>query len=248
MPETYWGALMGGAALHSTANDLLKYIAAQLNLTKSALTPAIEKTHAIYFNAHMDTDTGLDTDMGLAWMITHEPDGTQIIQHAGLTDGFVANVCFDSKRRRGVVVLCNAMDFDIFRLGKLLLTNDWSSGRKIDLPSKGPLPKPRVATRLNAKLLDAVAGEYEFKPSEAFPKGATMRIRSEAETLIGEASGQNMPQGAFDIFAESEMNFFLKINGAQLMFKKDGSGKVTGTVYRSYRGKFPDCEGRRIAE
>lgn len=64
VPETYWGALAPGAGLHSTANDLLKYLAAQLSLTKSPLTPAIEKSHAVYFRAGMDTDLAEDTDIG----------------------------------------------------------------------------------------------------------------------------------------------------------------------------------------
>ncbi|MGZ5528632.1 MAG: serine hydrolase domain-containing protein [Limisphaerales bacterium] len=248
VPETYWGALMPGAALHSTANDLLNYLAAQLGLRKSSLTRAIEKSHEIYFKAGMDTDLGVDTDIGLAWMITREPDGTQIIQHAGLTDGFVANVCFDIKHRKGVVVLCNSIDFDVFKLSKLLLTNDWNSAAKINLVTKTPPPKLRVAVRLDEKSLRAAVGEYEFSPSAAFPKGGMMKIRCETNTLIGDAIGENTLQGAFDIFAESETNLFLKINGAQLMLQKNDSGKVMGIVYRSYRGRFPDCDGRRVSD
>jgi hypothetical protein len=85
----------------------------------------MEKTHAVQFQAHMDTDLGLDTDMGLAWEITSELDGTRIIQHGGLTDGFVSEVCLDKSRRRGVVVLCNSQDFEICKLGRPLLGSEW---------------------------------------------------------------------------------------------------------------------------
>ncbi len=251
VPETYWGALMAGAALRSTANDLLKYIAAQIGMTKSRLTPAIEKTHVSYFNAHMDTETGLETDMGLAWMIAHQSNGKRIVQHGGLTDGFIADVCFDLERRRGVVVLCNSQDFELYKLSKLLLASDWHSASPatLALSTKPFIPsKPCVSTRLDTKSLNAVTGDYAFKPSAAFPAGASFKIRCETDTLVGEATGQNTPQGAFDVFAESETNFFLKINGAQLTFTKDSGGKTSGVIYRSYRGKFPDCEGRRIPD
>ena len=35
--------------IHSTANDLLKYLSAQVALTPSSLTPLMEKTHVIRF-------------------------------------------------------------------------------------------------------------------------------------------------------------------------------------------------------
>src|SRR5438132_4283965 len=84
--NSYWGALAPGAALRSTANDLLSYLSANLGLTPSSLTPLIGKTHVAHFNARMDTDTGLDTHIGLAWMLTRGLQGTRIIQHGGLTD------------------------------------------------------------------------------------------------------------------------------------------------------------------
>jgi serine-type D-Ala-D-Ala carboxypeptidase/endopeptidase len=82
--SSYWGALLPGAGLCSTVNDLLKYISANLGLTPCRLTLLMEQTHVRHFHAGMETDTGRDTDWGLAWMITHEPSGANIIEHGGL--------------------------------------------------------------------------------------------------------------------------------------------------------------------
>jgi D-alanyl-D-alanine-carboxypeptidase/D-alanyl-D-alanine-endopeptidase len=354
--SSYWGALSSGAALRSTANDLLKYLTANLGLARSSLTALMEQTHAVHFHAHMDTDTGLDTDVGLAWMITSELDGTKIIHHGGLTDGFVSDVCFDMARHRGVVVLCNSQDFELYKLGRLLLESEWHSERRpnetktdsqlyepyagqyqrkavmgapsqpiISIRLEGvrlftrtteskswpfdvllppmdvellpesenrfferlsgmPLtfsrdaqgkvngltvryegetrfypkisdepvktfapPGPRIAIQLDTRFLNAVDGHYEFAPDPAFPSGAEMTIRMEGDHLTGQASGQNALRGAFDIFPESETHFFLKINGAELTFIKNDQGQATTLIYHQYRGRFPDCEGKRVA-
>ncbi len=350
--SSYWGALAPGAALRSTANDLLNYLSANLGLTPSSLTPLMKNTLAVQFHAHQDTDTGLDTDIGLAWMITSELDGTKIVQHGGLTDGFMSYVCFDVTRRRGVVVLSNLQDFELYKLGRLLLGSEWQSNLRpkaakissqvydsyvgqyresdaagapligirregdrlfaratgseswpfdvlmppvvveilpvsetrfcerlsgtpmtfsrdaqgkvngltvhyqgtvksyakiSDTPPKPPEPpKPLVAIKLDTKLLDAAVGQYEFAPNAAFPTGAKMTIWREGDQLVGQASGKNALQGAFDIYPQSETNFFLKINGAQLKFIKNDRGPVTAVIYHTYGGRFRDCEGKRV--
>jgi CubicO group peptidase (beta-lactamase class C family) len=56
---------LGGSALRSTANDLLKFVSANLGLTPSSLTPVMEKTHVVQLPNAIP-----ETDIGLAWMIT----------------------------------------------------------------------------------------------------------------------------------------------------------------------------------
>lgn len=352
--SSYWGSLIPGAALRSTANDLLKYLSANLALTPSSLTPILGKTHVAHFQAHLDTDTGLDTDIGLAWMITHGQQGTEIVQHGGLTDGFITFVCFDLGRHRGVVVLCNSQDFDVPVIGRLLLESEWQSDRRPNEtkissqvyesyvgqyqrstnsssepgigirregnrlfakltgpkswrgdvllppnaaelfpesesrfferlsgllitffrdakdkatgltvqhrdrtfsyektsnqpPKASEQPKPHFALRLDTKSLDACAGHYEFAPSAAFPTGAKMSIWREGDQLVGQAWGQNTIQGVFDIYSESETNFFIKINGSQLTFLKNDGGLAAAIVHHSYGARFPDCEGKKVA-
>jgi CubicO group peptidase (beta-lactamase class C family) len=354
---SYWGALTAGAALRSTAHDLLKYVSANLGLTPSGLTPLMEKTHVAHFHAGRTEDSGLDTDtdIGLDWMITRDRQGAKIVQHGGLTDGFITFVCFDLTRRRGVVVLSSSQGFDVGALGRLLLASEWQSdqrpqGTKIssesydpyvgqyqespvddapspsvigirreggrlfsqttgsrsrpldvlwpplaaellpesadrffnrltgmrvtffrddrgkvirltahtpgadfslaktsDQPPQAPAPpKPHVAIKLGTKLLDTVVGQYEFAPGVMFPKGAKITTWREGDQLVGQFQGENTLAGAFEIYAESETSFFVKLNGTQLTFLKDGTGEVTAVVHHSPRAGVPDREGKKV--
>ena len=435
--RTDWGALMGGAALRSTADDMLKYVSANLGLTQSSLPPLMEKTHVAHFHAYLDADTDLNTDIGLAWMITRDLQGTKIIQHGGLTRGFITFAGFDMMRRRGVVIMCNSQDFDVSRIGLLLLESEWQSDRrpketkissevydsyvgqyqlspdfglgmlvmrqfflnvpkavifilagfylavllallwraasfrkrciilggaalascllaalialvlshmvctllhpgvgirregnrifaqytlKLDRPSapiisklfphipvkllphltvellpesetrffnrltglpvtfsrddrgkatrltahnqgkafsyekisdeppKAPEPpKPHVAIKLNPKLLDAVVGHYEHPPQAIWPTaGVKVTIWREGDQLFGQAQGKDVLHGAFEIYPESETNFFLKVNGAQLTFVKNDKGEVTAVIHHA--AGYPDSVGKKLKE
>ncbi|HWQ92305.1 MAG TPA: serine hydrolase domain-containing protein, partial [Clostridia bacterium] len=87
-------AIVGYGELHSTVNDLLKYVSANLGLMPSSLTPLMEKTHAVHF--HQTRDTGL----GLAWFVTPGLPGTKIISHVGNSLGFSSFLGFDRARQR----------------------------------------------------------------------------------------------------------------------------------------------------
>jgi serine-type D-Ala-D-Ala carboxypeptidase/endopeptidase len=114
-----------------------------------------------------------------------------------------------------------------------------------DQPPKAPEPlKPRVAIRLDPKLLDACVGQYEFAPDKVIPEGAKVTIWREGDQLIWRARGKNATQGDIDLFPESETNFFLKIDGAQLTFLKNGQGEVTAVIH--HLAGIPDHEGKKV--
>src|SRR5207249_12225430 len=94
-------------ALRSTANDMLKFVAANLGLIKSDFSSAIEKTHLVR------NSTGVpDLEIGLGWHVLTK-FGTEIVWHNGGTGGYNAFIGFDKKKRTGVVVLSNsANDID----------------------------------------------------------------------------------------------------------------------------------------
>ena len=353
--HTDWGALSPGAALRSTANDMLKYVSANLGLTSSSLTPPMEKTHVSHFQAHLDSDTDVDTDIGVTWMIMHDSDDTTLIGHGGLTRGFVTFLGFDMTRHRGVVVLCSSLDLDVPRIGRILLESECNSvlrptetkisgrsddpfvgqyeissaqavgslsrhgigirreGNRLFIQVTGPAtwpkhvltapvtdeleqeseavfferlsgvpitfshdarghvtgfsghyqghvfhydrisdqppkvpdpPKPCVAITLDAKQLDACVGHYEFAPNTAYPTGMKLIISREGDQLAGQASGENVLQGAFNIYPASETNFFITVDGAQLIFIKNEKGEVTTLIHR-YSGN-PGCEGKKL--
>ena len=160
-------AMVGYGELHSTVNDLLKYLSANLGLTPSNLTSLMEKTHAVHF--HLTRDIGV----GLAWFITPGLQGTKIISHVGDTLGFSSFVGFDKTRRRGVVILINSYDVaDACAAGISLLESEWQSDR----------PKE---TALDNKIYESYLGQYHLSPD--FALGMLMLrqfLRNAPEVLL----------------------------------------------------------------
>ena len=223
--------LAGAGALRSTANDLLKYVSANLGLTRSRLTPLMKKTH----------------DQSLAWHV-EDFERRRIVHHGGGTAGCRAFVGFDKARRHGVVGLSNRRAFiDLEALGKYLLTSEWESLTKItELAVKVPEPrKPRIAVKVSTELLDACVGQYEFTPNPAqIPDGLKITIWREGDQLVTEARGKTVMPGRLEIYPESETVFFDKFYGTRLTFVKNDKGEVTSLVL--HPEGLPDCEGKKV--
>jgi CubicO group peptidase (beta-lactamase class C family) len=100
-------ALAGCGALRSTANDLLKYVSANLGATQSSLTPLLENTQVI---RHRGDSVFGDTAMPWVDCCQSEQTGIELLGHAGGTAGYSAFIGFDQEHRRGVVVLFNQQD------------------------------------------------------------------------------------------------------------------------------------------
>jgi CubicO group peptidase (beta-lactamase class C family) len=240
--------LSGCGALRSTVNDQLKYVAVNLGLTPSNLTARMERTHAVHFRHSMISG------VGLGWFIK-QAQGIRVVCHDGGTGGYSSFVGFDKTRRRGVVVLSNFLD-DVGDFGLLLLESEWQPDRRHafsykqtseQLPKSPEPPKPRVAIKLDPKLLDACVGHYEFAPNAVFPpSGMKVKIWREEEQLEWQAWGRDAVQGAIDIYPESETNFFLKINGAQLTFMKNGKGEITAVTH--HMSGLPDIVGKKLSK
>jgi serine-type D-Ala-D-Ala carboxypeptidase/endopeptidase len=137
--------LMGTGALHSTANDMLKYVAANLGLAPSSLTLLMERTHAVHFQSVFRR-----VGIGLAWQVQFDPQGRKIVGHGGGTDGYSAFAGFDKTRRRAAVVLSSSSDFDVSAIGKLLLESEWKSDKR---------PKE---TRINRQVYGSYVGHYQL--------------------------------------------------------------------------------------
>lgn len=155
-------ALQGAGALRSTANDMLKYVAANLGITPSELTPLMEKAH----------------EQGLAWYAATDPQGRKITFHGGGTGGHRSFVGFDKAQRRGVVVLTNSKQIiDVADLGNFLLRSVWHSDHR---PS---------ASRVAPNPYDDVVGQYQQqaarKTSTAIPKSAIYALAAGGVMALG---------------------------------------------------------------
>jgi pimeloyl-ACP methyl ester carboxylesterase len=105
-------------------------------------------------------------------------------------------------------------------------------------------PTPRIAIKLDAKLLDACVGQYEIAPDNVFLTGTKVTIRRDGDHLAWQAFGRTALRGALDLYPESETNFFLKINGAQVTFIKNDKGEAMAIIH--HMAGLPDSEGKKL--
>jgi CubicO group peptidase (beta-lactamase class C family) len=199
-------ALAGAGALRSTANDMLKFLAANLELTDSPLKPAMRRMRTVH------RETGMpDLEIAMAWHVFHK-FGADIFWHNGGTAGYRSFAGFDPAKKTGVVVLCNTF-FDIDEMGFHILNKEFPAANY-------SAPKQHVEVTLDPKILETYVGEYELAPT------FKIKITQEGSRLFAQATAQ--PQ--FEVFAEKEGEFFFKVVYAQLTFTKDASGAVTGLI------------------
>ncbi|MDB6123778.1 MAG: putative Serine-type D-Ala-D-Ala carboxypeptidase [Pedosphaera sp.] len=105
-PAPNWDiyAAVGAGGLRSTANDLLKYVSAELGLKPSKLTPLMKETQVI---RHLDSPDFGKTAMPWYDQLSYNFPGMELLGHGGGTGGYSTFVGFDKKQRRGVVVVSN---------------------------------------------------------------------------------------------------------------------------------------------
>jgi serine-type D-Ala-D-Ala carboxypeptidase/endopeptidase len=94
-PVSYWDlpTLAGAGALRSTTNDLLKFLAANLQLTSTPLNATLQKTHLIQHS----TETP-NVKIAIGWHVLNH-NGTEIIMHDGGTGGFRSFIGFVKQKR-----------------------------------------------------------------------------------------------------------------------------------------------------
>jgi pimeloyl-ACP methyl ester carboxylesterase len=138
---------------------------------------------------------------------------------------------FRGSRLSGDVAMAVIIGCGLFQLG--------NAPRSIPQP-----PAPQHFIKLDAKLLDACAGSYEFAPDNVFYSGAKVKIWREDGRMWLQATGRHVLQGAHEIFPESESKFFLPTNGAELTFIKDEKGDVTGIIH--HMTGLPDSEAKKL--
>lgn len=197
--------LAGAGALRSTANDMLTFLAANLGYVKSPLAQDMSDQISI----RRPTGTpGLE--IAYAWHVLSK-DGDSIIWHNGGTGGYRTFMGFDPKSRAGVVVLSNwstpAGPDDI---GRHLLNASYP------LLKTAP-PTERKEITLDPAIFDRYVGSYQLAP------WTLLNFSRDGSRFFAEITGQ--PK--FEIFAESERKFFLKVVNAQLTFDLDSKGAVT---------------------
>lgn len=191
-------ALAGAGAIRSTANDMLKFLAANLELTDSPLKAAMRRMRSV----HRETGA-TDLEIMMAWHVLHK-NGADLVWHNGGTAGFRTFAGFVPEKKTGVVVLCNT-NLDCDDIGRHTLDGQYPV-------TKFSPPVVRKEVTLNPKILDSYVGEYQLRPD------VTIKVTHTGGQMFIQLTGQP----AFEMFAEKEGEFFLKVVDAQLSFAKDG--------------------------
>lgn len=191
VPSSSFPTFRGAGWLHSTANDLLKFVSANLGLTPSSLAPAMKKADAFRFKNGQAT-------MGLGWFIEPASHGVgDILSHCATTGGFECFVSLDIAGRRGVVVLANSSDNGrVGSLGFSLLRSEWRSEKRMS------------PVTVNDQALDACVGQYQ--PGA----GDVINIRRIGNRLQWQRAGQLSDE----LMPLSETRFFTRLSGGTERF------------------------------
>ena len=117
-------ALQPAGALYSTANDLMKYLSANVGLIKTKINDMLQETHLIrseyqqppaaratgeLFSSNKSLSTSY---VGLGWF-TDTNLGDEIIQHSGSIDGYSSFIGFNPDKQVGFVQLCSCEGADM---------------------------------------------------------------------------------------------------------------------------------------
>jgi serine-type D-Ala-D-Ala carboxypeptidase/endopeptidase len=203
-------ALGGAGGLRSTMNDMLVFLAANMEAMKpnaGAKTPLQSAMTSLLEKRRPTGNGGLDIALG--WHVLKTPSDREIVWHNGGTGGFRSYMGFDAANGLGVVLLSNT-----------------STPRGIDdigvhlLLSKAPLwtpPPPRKEATVDPALFDGYTGRYELAPN------FILTITREGKQLFAQATNQ----GRFELFAESDRKYFAKVTEIVITFEVDERGKAT---------------------
>jgi CubicO group peptidase (beta-lactamase class C family) len=189
--------LAGAGALRSSLDDMLKYLEANMNPPATALGRAISLSHAPRFTVNSALQIALN------WHVSTIGRDT-LIWHNGGTAGFRTIIAWNPATKVGAVLL-----------GSSALDNeDIVRHILVGLPLANIVVRKEVAVPA-ARLADYV-GRYRLAPQFAI----------EITTQDGKLFAQATAQPRFQLYAEGDDKFFLKVVDAQMEFTRDSTGKV----------------------
>ncbi len=217
-PVPAWdlAALVGAGGLHSTAEDLLLFLSANLGLGPRRLAAAIETTH---MPRHELNDS---MSIALGW---HLNTKEKVLWHNGQTGGFQCHMAFEKEQKVGVVILSNTTCELIDPLGRQVMR------LLLGLPAQHL--KVRMPIPLTPATLDKYVGKYPLVP------GFEIVIFRDGERLLAQATNQP----ALRIYPESETEFFYRAVDARITFVKDKQGEISKLILHQNGLDLPAWKG-----
>lgn len=193
----------GAGGIRSDTDDMLDYVAAEINPGKTEVQAAMRMTQK------RQRAFGPGADIGMNWIINPK---SGVRWHNGQTGGYHSFVAFHPEKRVGVVILCNTGCGLPDEIGSRLMQ------RMLGSPIK-PLSLRKIVSLPDGDL-DRLAGRYKFGLL------AWMDVKRAGDHLTAQLTGQP----AAGIYPESQTKFFWKVVDAQVTFEIDAAGHVTGLV------------------
>ena len=203
-------------ALYLTALDLAKWDAG-LDTEK-----LLKKSSLDLMWTPVTLNSGKTEPYGFGWFLGNA-NGHRVIRHGGAWQGFTADISRYVDDRLTVIVLTNRNASAPEAIGRGVAA--------LYAPELAPVE--RKAVKVDPKVFDSYAGDYELAP------GFVITFSREGDRYWSQATNQMR----VELFAESETKFFLRIVDAQMTFVKDASGAVTHLVL--HQGGT-DREAKRI--
>jgi serine-type D-Ala-D-Ala carboxypeptidase/endopeptidase len=220
-PTANWDipTLAGAGALRSTANDLLKFLEMCLGNRPSPLAPAMAMT----LGERHPTERKR-VEVALGWFVSTSYKD-EIVWKDGGTGGYASFIGYSTKSRRASILLSNTADYGPnLRLGVHLINTAYSLS---------PPTQQHIQIAVEPGVLAAYSGRYELSPTFA------LTVRAADNRLFVQATGQ----AEYEVFAESETDFFYRVVDAQITFDRADTG-VTASLTLHQNGK--DLPGRRV--
>lgn len=192
--------IVGDGCVNSTVNDLLKWDRA---LYTNKLLSAVGMKEIFEVATLSDKSK---TKYGFGWGVEENADFGKIVSHSGGWPGYVTHIDRHITNDKTIIILQNHNDVSI----------PIKSIRNILYNKALPIKKVRKEIVLTTEQLQKFVGTYEVE------KEFEIKISLEKDQLFTQLTGQS----AFPIFAESDMQFFLKVVDAQLQFEQNEKGEI----------------------
>jgi len=196
---------LAAAGLWTTPTDLAHFALAVLNAWAGRNTSVLSQATTLQM-----LTPGLG-DYGLGLIVRGAPPHRRFL-HGGVNDGFVSlMIAFENGD--GAVIMTNGarggqLADEIMR--SIAAEYDWPDGQ----------PKMRQRTNVSPQLLDRLVGTYQLAP------GFLIHVSRQEDHLFAQATGQER----FEIFPESDRDFFFRVVDAVITFDAETQGSATQLI------------------
>ena len=215
VPNWDFAVLAGAGALRSTANDLLKFLRVCLDPGDGPVAAAQKLALA------ERRPRANQRDVASGWFVASRFDD-EVVWKDGGTGGYATFIGYSTKTRRNCILLSNTANYVAnTALGTHLVNAAY------------PSPKLRRAVSVDPAVLAAYAGRYVISPT------FVLTVRPDGGRLFIQATAQ----AEFEVFAESETEFFYRVVDAQISFTPP-TGDAAPSLTLHQNGK--DMPGRRL--